>query len=128
MYRFEQTPLAIKDDPDIALSWPEICTFFGIQYKTRKSGVIVILCVYHKEKTASLHLWPESGRFHCHGCGVDGDKIDFCAAMTSSKTLVQLASLFDIIRRAAHRDGPGQLYLKLSTSDCDTPEQLFFKL
>lgn len=24
-----------------------------------------------------MHLWPQSGRYHCHGCLMDGDKNNF---------------------------------------------------
>jgi|GEM_PF-2893594 len=41
----------------------------------RKSGVLVRCCVFHDEKTASLHFWPLSGRYHCHGCKQEGDKM-----------------------------------------------------
>ncbi len=43
----------------------------------RSTGVFVRRCVFHREKTASLHFWNTSGRYHCHGCGADGDRIDF---------------------------------------------------
>ncbi len=33
-------------------------------------------CPFHIEKTASC-LFDAAGRFHCFGCGADGDSIDF---------------------------------------------------
>ena len=33
-------------------------------------------CPYHNEKTASFKVYPDN-RFHCFGCGADGDVIDF---------------------------------------------------
>ena len=33
-------------------------------------------CPVHKEKTPSFYVFPE-GKFHCFGCGANGDAIDF---------------------------------------------------
>ena len=33
-------------------------------------------CVFHNEKTASMKIYKDN-RFHCFGCGKDGDVIDF---------------------------------------------------
>ena len=35
------------------------------------------LCPFHDEKTPSFHVRPNHGRFHCFGCGEDGDVIAF---------------------------------------------------
>ena len=35
------------------------------------SNRLLVLCIFHKEKTPSLRIWP-SGRFRCHGCGERG--------------------------------------------------------
>lgn len=41
--------------------------------KTGKS--YVSLCPFHQEKTPSCHIYPESNRFKCYGCGETGDVI-----------------------------------------------------
>jgi hypothetical protein len=46
-------------------------------FKQRSTGVLVGRCVFHQEKTPSLHFYPDSKRFHCYGCGVDGDMVEF---------------------------------------------------
>lgn len=44
--------------------------------KPRESGdEYYIHCLYHPERTASLHLI--SYGFHCFGCGINGTKLDF---------------------------------------------------
>jgi DNA primase len=46
----------------------------------RKGDRFVGLCPFHNEKTPSFHVWRgrrREGRFHCHGCGADGDAIDW---------------------------------------------------
>jgi len=63
--------------PEIILTWPEICKVMKIVHRIRSTAVVVILCPFHREKTPSLHMWPGSGRFHCHGCGAEGDKDKF---------------------------------------------------
>ncbi len=35
------------------------------------------LCPFHDERTPSFHVRPPVGRFHCFGCGKDGDVIAF---------------------------------------------------
>ena len=34
-------------------------------------------CPFHEEKTPSFHVYPESGTYHCFGCGAHGSVIKF---------------------------------------------------
>ena len=34
-------------------------------------------CPFHEEKTASFTVYPKTNTFHCFGCGVSGDSIQF---------------------------------------------------
>ena len=34
-------------------------------------------CPFHEDRTPSLSVYPETGSFHCFGCGASGDVIDF---------------------------------------------------
>jgi hypothetical protein len=47
--------------------------------KTRATGAVRALCVFHNERTPSLVGWP-SGRFLCHGCQATGDAASFVHA------------------------------------------------
>jgi len=40
------------------------------------------LCPFHEEKTGSFWVFPEN-RFHCFGCGADGDAIDFVSKINN---------------------------------------------
>src|SRR3989344_1440026 len=57
-------------------TWEQVLKKLGIKHERRSSGVLVALCVFHEEKTPSLHFWPSSG-FKCHGCGVSYDMLGF---------------------------------------------------
>lgn len=35
------------------------------------------LCPFHEEKNPSLHVYVDTGRYHCYGCGSDGDIFKF---------------------------------------------------
>lgn len=43
--------------------------------KPNSSGFVI--CPFHNERTASLKIYKESNRFHCYGCALGGDVVDF---------------------------------------------------
>lgn len=54
----------------------ELITSYGV--KLRKAGSIYKgLCPFHNEKTPSFTVSEAKQRFHCYGCGVGGNAIDF---------------------------------------------------
>jgi DNA primase len=57
-------------------------------------------CPFHGEKFLSLRVAPtvRDGRFHCFGCGADGDVIDFVMA-------IDQLSYVDAVMRLAARAG-----------------------
>jgi DNA primase len=53
-------------------------------------------CPFHKEKTASFHVVPDKGFYHCFGCGQHGNAIDFVMAIEGlefAQALQRLAEL-----------------------------------
>ena len=65
---------------------------YGI--KVRRNGMAC--CPFHNDKTPSMKL---DRRYHCFGCGADGDVIDFAAALYGrgkKEAAVQLASDFGL--------------------------------
>lgn len=67
------TRTAILDRADIVTVVSEA----GVKLKPAGRG-FVACCPFHNEKTASFHVSPERGRWHCFGaCGEGGNVIDF---------------------------------------------------
>lgn len=63
---------------------------FGRRYKA--------LCPFHSEKTASFTIY-DTGKYHCFGCGANGDVIDLYARMNAIDTkeaTKRLAAEFNI--------------------------------
>ena len=55
----------------------DIVEYIGATVQLRKSGKGWHgLCPFHGERTPSFYVYPE-GRWHCYGCGEDGDLITF---------------------------------------------------
>lgn len=53
-------------------------------YVTLKSagvGSLKGLCPFHEERSPSFHVRPANGRYHCFGCGEDGDAFEFLVKM-----------------------------------------------
>ena len=63
----------------IEYTWDQVLDKLGLSqnFRQRSTGVLIGTCLVHKEKTASLHLWPESRNFRCHGCDWEGTLLDF---------------------------------------------------
>lgn len=52
-----------------------------VTLKTAGVGSMKGLCPFHDERTPSFHVRPAVGRYHCFGCGEDGDVFQFVMAM-----------------------------------------------
>ncbi|HUG51838.1 MAG TPA: DNA primase [Terrimesophilobacter sp.] len=44
-------------------------------------GSLKGLCPFHDERSPSFHVRPQVGRYHCFGCGEDGDMFSFLQKM-----------------------------------------------
>ena len=65
-----------------------------VQLKNAGGGQKKGLCPFHDEKSPSFHVTPSKGYFHCFGCGVGGDSINFLMKLehlTFSETVERLA-------------------------------------
>ena len=67
----------------LATDWksalPDPFIFYGNYFDLSKSHGArkMVNCCFHKDKTPSMSINLETGRFKCFGCGVGGDIIDF---------------------------------------------------
>lgn len=61
-------------------------------------GVFKALCPFHQEKTPSFNVNPARQRYHCFGCGADGDVIKFVREYES-------LDFVGAVRRLADRAG-----------------------
>jgi DNA primase len=64
---------------DEVRSRTDIAAVIGEQVALKTAGVGSLkgLCPFHDERSPSFTVRPAVGRFHCFGCGVDGDVISF---------------------------------------------------
>ena len=65
-------------------------------------------CPFHREKTASFHVVPDKGFYHCFGCGQHGNAIDFVMAtegLDFGQALQRLADLCGLPAPRAGGDG-----------------------
>jgi DNA primase len=68
-----------RSDVDEVRSRTDIAAVVGEQVALKPAGVGSLkgLCPFHDERSPSFTVRPAVGRFHCFGCGVDGDVISF---------------------------------------------------
>ena len=64
---------------DEVRSRTDIAAVVGEQVALKTAGVGSLkgLCPFHDERSPSFTVRPAVGRYHCFGCGVDGDVISF---------------------------------------------------
>ncbi len=68
------------------------------------------LCPFHDEKSPSFHVTPSKNYYHCFGCGVGGDVIDFMMKtdhLSFTETIERLASQIGYTLRY-EEGGPAQ--------------------
>lgn len=61
-------------------------------------GSLKGLCPFHDERSPSFHVRPQVGRYHCFGCGEDGDVFTFLQRMDH-------VSFSEAVERMAERIG-----------------------
>src|SRR3954451_4417132 len=64
------------------------------------------LCPFHSEKTPSFVVWPDSGHWHCFGCGEGGDAFTFLMKvenLTFPEALRRLADRIGIVINRTER-------------------------
>jgi DNA primase len=69
-----------------------------VQLRSAGGGELKGLCPFHEEKSPSFHVTPARGLYHCFGCGVGGDTIDFVMRM-------EHLTFAEVVERLAQRAG-----------------------
>lgn len=85
------------------VSAADVARVAGIRLQ-RHGGRDWACCPFHQEKTPSC-LFDAAGRYHCFGCGADGDGIDLFAQLyrVDKRTAAQELAGNRTIPRTAHR-------------------------
>ncbi|MBL8019746.1 MAG: DNA primase [Leptospirales bacterium] len=93
-------------------------SYIGRFVKLKKSGKgYVGLCPFHGEKSPSFNVRPDTGRYHCFGCGKDGDLFTFVMereGLTFIQAMDDLARYAGIERAAHTREDPLKKYYDLN--------------
>nr|WP_217271015.1 DNA primase [Frigoribacterium sp. VKM Ac-2836] len=89
-----------RNDIDEVRSRTNIADIVGDHVTLKGAGVGSLkgLCPFHDERSPSFHVRPQVGRYHCFGCGEDGDVFSF--VMKTDHTTFQEA-----VERMAARIG-----------------------
>lgn len=72
-----------RSDIDEVRSRINIADIVGDHVTLKSAGVGSLkgLCPFHEERSPSFHVRPGVGRYHCFGCGEDGDVFTFLQRM-----------------------------------------------
>lgn len=89
-----------KSDIDEVRSRINIADIVGdhVSLKTAGVGSLKGLCPFHDERSPSFHVRPAVGRYHCFGCGEDGDVYTFLMKLDH-------ATFAEAVERMAQRVG-----------------------
>lgn len=77
------------------LTMRQVAEHYG--FEPNRSGYIC--CPFHREKTASLKIYPGNKGFHCFGCAAHGSVIDFVMRLFDipfAQAVVRLSSDFGL--------------------------------
>lgn len=101
--------MSVFDEVKGEISAREAAEYYG--FRPNRAGLIV--CPFRNEKTPSCKV---DHRFHCFGCGADGDVIDFVCKLYGIKPMdgaKKLASDFGIISGNDIRASPPSVIKRL---------------
>lgn len=68
----------MANDAERVKQLSDILSVIGRHIDLKQSGSSFKgICPFHSEKTPSFHVFPQTGTWHCFGCGAGGDVITF---------------------------------------------------
>ena len=84
----------------------DIAEVIGQYVALRVAGRILRgLCPFHEDHSPSLAVYPESGQFHCFGCGRHGDVITFLMVI-AKVTFTEALRILDELSAQHNHGGP----------------------
>lgn len=100
----------------------------GISRKRSGSNRYVMCCPFHDESTPSFMIYIEDDNYHCFGCAVHGDAIDFyqnTLGIEFDEALIQLSDKLGITILDADEVEPSEEMLnKYKEQLCNIQEQI----
>ncbi|PZF26439.1 DNA primase [Curtobacterium sp. MCPF17_051] len=100
-----------RNDIDEVRSRVNIADVVGDYVTLKHAGVGSMkgLCPFHDERSPSFHVRPQVGRYHCFGCGEDGDVFSFIMAQdhtTFAEAVERIAAKIGFTLHYEEGDGP----------------------
>ncbi|OII12931.1 DNA primase [Curtobacterium sp. MCBA15_009] len=100
-----------RNDIDEVRSRVNIADVVGDYVTLKNAGVGSMkgLCPFHDERSPSFHVRPQVGRYHCFGCGEDGDVFSFIMAQdhtTFAEAVERMAAKIGFTLHYEEGDGP----------------------
>jgi DNA primase len=100
-----------RNDIDEVRSRVNIADVVGDYVTLKHAGVGSMkgLCPFHDERSPSFHVRPQVGRYHCFGCGEDGDVFSFIMAQdhtTFAEAVERMAAKIGFTLHYEEGDGP----------------------
>ncbi|WP_066520320.1 DNA primase [Curtobacterium ammoniigenes] len=80
-----------------------------VALKSAGVGSLKGLCPFHDERSPSFHVRPQVGRYHCFGCGEDGDVFSFLMKqdhMSFQEAVERMAAKVGFTLHYEEGDGP----------------------
>ncbi len=79
-----------------------------VALKSAGVGSLKGLCPFHDERSPSFHVRPQVGRYHCFGCGEDGDVFTFLQRMDHTTFTESVERMAGKIGFELHYEDGGQ--------------------
>jgi DNA primase len=100
-----------RNDIDEVRARVNIADVVGDHVTLKSAGVGSLkgLCPFHDERSPSFHVRPQVGRYHCFGCGEDGDVFEFVIKQdhtTFQEAVERMAAKIGYTLHYEEGDGP----------------------